>query len=191
MDIFGIIKSTPLADLIIVGLLAGAFILGIMQGAVRVLASIVAIFVAFLVAANLRDPVGRFLADNWTQFPAAYNHMLAFLLIFLILSVIAVGVIILRVRRTPLYPQRPVVDDILGGVLGLLEGFLILLFLIIILGSFKMPEPFQGEIGPIRDLHNVLIDQSHIAGALKSGVAPGFVHLLSAMLPSDLVAMFP
>ena len=49
-----------------------------MQGAIRRIVGIVSIVFAFLVAANLRDPVGGYLADQWQQYPSGYDHLLAF-----------------------------------------------------------------------------------------------------------------
>ena len=75
MDIVGAIRSAPLIDL---GLLLGLtafFFLGVVQGAIRRLLGIASMLVAFVLAANLRDPVGDFLAGNWTQFDLGYNRL--------------------------------------------------------------------------------------------------------------------
>jgi len=94
-------------------------------------------------------------------------------------------------KRRDIYAGRPIVDDIVGGLLGLGEGLLLLLVITIILGSYAMPLPFQAEIGWIRTFHDMVINQSHILGAFKSNAAPVFLHILSPLLPSDLVRLFP
>jgi uncharacterized membrane protein required for colicin V production len=190
VDIVELIKSAPLADLVIIGILACAFILGVMQGAIRSLLGIVGVLLAFVVAANVRDPLGNFLADNWTQFPHDYNHMLAFLIIFVLLTVGAILALMLLLRRTDIYPGRPVVDDIVGGFLAVLECALILLVLIMIFASYQMPVPFDGELDFVRQLHDILTDQSHVAEALRTNVAPTFVQLLSPLLPPNFVSTF-
>ena len=187
MDIVGVIRTSPVIDLILIGVLAVAVILGVLQGAVRGIVSIGAILLAFLIAANSRNSVGNFLADNWTQFPPLYDRMLGFAIIFLVLSAVAIGLISFNVRRTEVYPQQPVVDDILGGLLGLIEGVALLTVVIVILGSYEFPERFPAEITWIRELKETLIDQSHVGGWIHSTLAPGLLHLLGALLPSDLV----
>jgi uncharacterized membrane protein required for colicin V production len=191
VDIIGFIKSAPLVDIGIAAVLFAAVILGILQGAIRGLLGIVLIFLSFLIAANLRDPTGDFLADNWKQFPHDYNRMMAFGIIFVVLALGSILVIQAFYHRTEIYPQRPIVDDILGGLLGLVEGFLLLLVVVVIFGSYKMPPPFTGDIEQIRQVHDLVMNQSHITAALQSNVAPPFLHVLSALLPSDLVSMFP
>lgn len=84
MDIVGTIRSAPLVDLALLIALFGFFFLGVMQGAIRRLLGIVSILFAFLLAANLRDPVGDFLAKNWTQFDLGYNRLLAFSIVFVV-----------------------------------------------------------------------------------------------------------
>jgi hypothetical protein len=37
----------------------------------------------------------------------------------------------------------------------------------------------------------MLIHQSHITGAVRDIVVPPFIHVLSMLLPSDLVSIFP
>jgi uncharacterized membrane protein required for colicin V production len=191
VDIIGFIKSAPLVDIGIAAVLFAAFILGILQGAIRGLLGIVSILLSFLIAANLRDPIGDFLAGNWQQFPHDYNRMMAFGIIFTVLAVGSIIVLQAFYRRTEIYARRPIVDDILGGLLGLVEGFLLLLVVVIIFGSYMIAGPFTGEIEQIRQAQDLVLNQSHIAAALQSSVAPPFLHVLSALLPSDLVSMFP
>lgn len=191
MDIIEIIKSAPLVDIGVIAVLFAGFILGILQGAIRGLIGMAALLFSFLLAANLSGPVGDFLAANWQQFPHDYNRMMAFGIIFLILALGSIILIQGFYRRREIYARRPIVDDIVGGLMGLAEGFLLLLVVVVIFGSYQMPEPFTNEIVPIRQVHDLLLNQSHIAGAIKSSIAPPFLHILSALLPSYVVSMFP
>jgi uncharacterized membrane protein required for colicin V production len=188
---FGAIQSAPVVDLAIFMALFGSFILGVMQGTIRRILGIVALIFAFLVAANLRGPLGGFLADNWRQFPEGYNHLLAFILIFGILWVGFSILIQVFYKRMELSGAHPIYDDIAGGLLGLLEGFTVLVIVVIILDSYTMPPSVSGDVGQLRWAQDLVMNQSHIAATLRDTLIPALLHLLSGLLPSDLVSAFP
>jgi uncharacterized membrane protein required for colicin V production len=186
----GAIQSAPLVDLAILVGLFGAFILGALQGTIRRILGIVSILFAFLVSANLRGPVGDFLSEQWRQFPFGYNHLLAFAILFGFLTVAFSILIQGFYKHTELSAAHPIVDDVVGGLLGLLEGLILLTIAVVILGSYTLPDPFPGEVDQLRWAHDLLIHQSHIAGAILDTVVPPVLHLLSPLLPSDLVSIF-
>src|ERR1035437_1806 len=183
VDITGAIRSAPVVDLVILVGLGVFFFLGVMQGAIRRLLGIGSMLVAFLAAGNLRDPVGNFLADNWTQFDRNYNKLLAFLIVFVVVAVAASIVTQGFYRRTEISADHPIMDDIIGGLLGLLQGALLLLFVVIILSSYPLPAAQSGDVTYLRDAQDLIRNQSHICFWLKDHVAPGFLHLLSFLLP--------
>lgn len=191
MDIVGAIRSAPLIDL---GLLLGLtafFFLGVVQGAIRRLLGIASMLVAFVLAANLRDPVGDFLAGNWTQFDLGYNRLLAFGIVFAAGSVAASITIQGFYKRQDLSTEHPIADDIVGGLLGLLQGIVVLTMLVIIFNSYTLPAPHTGDVTQVRDAQNLIIHESNIAGADRDFLVPPFVHVLSPLLPGDLVTLFP
>jgi uncharacterized membrane protein required for colicin V production len=191
LDIVGLIKGAPVSDLLIFGAFCAAFVVGAMQGAIRRLLGIASMLFAFLLSANLRDPVGNYLADNWRQFPAGYTKLLAFGLLF---GVLWIGLSLLIqgfYKRTDIYAARPVVDELLGGFLGLVQGFLLLCVALVIFGSYTLPAPFPGEVIFVRQIQDVLLNQSHIAAALRDGALPVMIHSSGFLLPNDIVAMFP
>ena len=191
MDIVGAITSAPLVDLgILLGLCLFLF-LGVVQGAIRRLLGIAAVLIAFMLAASLRDPVGDFLASNWTQFDHDYNRLLAFGIIFLATSMVASIAIQALYKRTDLWTEHPLVEDVVGGLLGLLQGVVLLTIAVIILNSYTLPAPRPGDLTQVRDAQNMIVHDSHIGGAVRDNVAPPFVHILSPLLPSDLVAIYP
>jgi len=191
LDIFGFLKGAPIVDLgILVGFF-GFFILGVMQGAIRRILGILSFVLAFLVAANLRDPVGDYLAQNWRQFDLGYSRLLAFVIIFLVGAVVSSIVIQGFYKRTEIYAKHPIVDDAVGGLLGLTQGILLLTMAVVILNSGILPPAQSGDVTPLRDAQDLIVHQSHIAGAIRDVVAPPFVHVLSFLLPSDLVSLFP
>jgi len=180
----------PVVDLIIFLGLFFFVILGVMQGSIRRILGIIAILFAFLVAASLRDRAGNILADNWTQYSSGYDHLFAFAAIFVV-GAVALSILIQGFyKRTEIYARQPIVDDIIGGALGLLQGALLLIVVVIVLNSYTLT---SGEPGDVNLLHQVqdLIHKSAIAGGVRDVLAPPFVHVLAFFLPSDLVALFP
>ena len=78
MNVAEYIRSINPFDLVIVLILFAFFILGFIQGTLRRLIGIAAILFSFILAANLRQPLGDFLKANWTQFPPDYAVMVGF-----------------------------------------------------------------------------------------------------------------
>jgi uncharacterized membrane protein required for colicin V production len=191
VDLIGAIKDAPLIDLGILFGLAVFLILGVLQGAIRRLLGMGVLLVAFLFAANTRDEVGDFLSTNWRQFDLGYNRLLAFLIVFIGLSVLANVAIEVMYKRLDVSPAHPIVDDILGSVVGVLEGAFLLVLVVVILGSYSLPPQKPGDLPQLRDAQDLVVDQSHISHWLHETIAPGFVHILSPLLPADLNAVYP
>jgi len=190
-DMADFLKSAPIVDIVILLGLLAALLLGVMQGAIRRILGIMAFAFAFLVAANLRETLGDYLAQNWHQFDLGYNRLLAFTITFVVASVAASIVIQGFYKRTEINANHPIVDDVVGGLLGLTQGLLILTMVVIILNSSVLPPPQSGDVSQLRYAQDLIVNQSHIAGAIRDVVAPPFVHILSFLLPSDLVSLFP
>jgi uncharacterized membrane protein required for colicin V production len=186
----GAIQSAPIVDLAIFMALFAWFILGVMQGAIRRLLGILSMLFAFLMSANLRGPVGGYLTSQWHQFPDGYNNLIAFTLLFLVLFVGFSILIQGMYKRMELSAAHPLYDDIAGGLLGLLEGFTLLVIAVIILGSYTMPAAVSGDVSVLRQAQDLLINQSHIAAGLRDHFIPPMLHLLSGLLPGDLVTAF-
>jgi uncharacterized membrane protein required for colicin V production len=123
-------------DLVFFLILFGFFVLGFAQGTLRRLLGLGALMFSFLFAANLRDPLGAFLAQNWTQFPDEYAYMIGFGVIFLA-AFIALSIAIQTFYKPqPLFEKARFVDEVIGGLLGMLEAVLLFTIIIIILDSF-------------------------------------------------------
>jgi uncharacterized membrane protein required for colicin V production len=191
VDIIGAIRSAPLVDLVVLLGLCAFLFLGVLQGAIRRLLGILSMLVAFLLAANVRNPFGDFLSSNWTQFDLGYNRLLAFGIIFLVATVGASVTIQGFYKRTDLSTEHPFVEDVVGGLLGLLQGVVVLTIAVIILNSYTFPTPHPGDVTQVRDAQRMLVHESHIGGAVKDIIVPPLVHILSPLLPTDVVAIYP
>jgi uncharacterized membrane protein required for colicin V production len=173
--------------------LLGMFILGYVQGMARRIFGIIALVFSLLVAAQLRDPLGQYLAQEWTNAPSAYSYMVAFGALFLALWIaLSVG-IQLAYRPAPLLPRYPVIDEILGGVLGLLEGVILLAVLLLITDPYFRGSTGQaaaaGEFQPIRALHD-LVSGSVTAAYLRDHVISNVLAGVGFLFPRDVVDTF-
>jgi uncharacterized membrane protein required for colicin V production len=180
-------------DLLLVLYFMGFFVLGFAQGTIRRLIGIGSILFSFFFAANLAGPLGEFLGANWTQFPKEYSYMIGFLTVFvaaaLAFALVAQG----WYKPQPLFEKARFVDEVLGGLLGVLQAGLILGFIVIILGTFFLiptiaPDP--QEIPFLRTLWEALQD-SRIVDVFMDTLIPAFFALTGFLIPDSIEALFP
>ncbi|MEA2536583.1 MAG: Colicin production protein [Chloroflexota bacterium] len=192
MDIVHTITSIGPFDWLVLAFAVVMFVLGFAQGVIRRLLGIVSIAFSFLLAANLRDTLGSFFATYWLQFPREYSYMLAFGILFLVATLIFALVSQSFYKRAPIFAQYPVLDELLGGLLGVVQALLIIGCGIAILDSFYRLPVGIGETGiqPIRDVYTAVND-SATAAAFRSTIIPAFVAIAGPLVPGDLKALFP
>src|ERR1700690_102672 len=146
------------------------FLIGLNPGTIRGVLGLLAILFSFLLASTVRGSLGTFLASHWHQFPAPYAWMLGYLTVFIVGSIAFSLVIQGFYKPSPLFPNASIVDELLGGVLGVLEGLLILGALTIILDSTFAASPpvlkSDNEIAAIRDFWTAL-NNSGTAGIFR------------------------
>ena len=177
-------------DLVIVLALIAMFIVGYAQGVVRRLLGIAAILFAIVLGAQLRAPLGAYLANEWTSIDDAYSFMVAFGAVFFAAAVtLSIGIQI-TYRPAPLFQRYPVLDEILGGILGVLEGFLILIALLLILDPYYTQAAVRqtvgiGEFTFLRTLHGFL-DTSLTADILRHSVIPVILGVVGFLFPQDV-----
>ena len=188
MDIVGFIRGLNLFDLVIILILALAFVLGFIQGTIRRLLGLGSILFSYLLAANVRDPLGRFFADNWFQFPREYSYMIAFGAVFILASVAFSLVIQGFYRHQDLFVRAKFADEVLGGMLGIVQALVIIGAVIVILDSFfrnpALPRS-SGELILVRDIFNGM-DRSNTAQIFRDVLIPSFNALVGGLLPADI-----
>ena len=192
MDVVGTIKSLNLFDLLVLFFVFGFFVAGFIQGTLRRLIGLAILVVALLFASNLRDPLGSWLGQYWTQFPRAYSTMLAFGGSFVVIYL--AGSILVQVfyRRTQLFKRSTLVDEVLGGVLGILQAALLIGAMIMILDSFfRVPGvvPASNEIGFLHDIYR-FYDPSQTAILFRGTLIPAFLTLFAWITPAGLRNLF-
>ena len=192
MNIGDFITSINRFDLIVVLFLFGMFVLGFFQGTIRRLLGLASMLFSFLFAANMRDPLGNFLAANWNQFPDEYAVMLGFLIVFVAATVAFTLVIQGFYKHQPLFEKATFVDEVIGGLLGVLQGmFLIGCFIVILDSFFSIPTlPVSNtELPFLRDIHGFL-DKSGTAELFRSRLIPGFYNVFGLLIPDDLKSFY-
>jgi len=192
VNITEFLKSINLVDVLVILVLFGFFILGFIQGTIRRLVGILSIVFSFFLAAQLQVPLGKFLGDNWNQFPREYGAMIGFLTVF-VAAVLAFSLVIQGTyKKAPLFANYSWIDEVLGGLLGLLQGFLLLLFLVIILDQFFLLSNFpkdDDELPLLRDLWTA-IDGSGIGSLLHTSVIPGFINVTGFLIPESIKLLY-
>jgi uncharacterized membrane protein required for colicin V production len=125
MDLESFLKSLTAADLALLLIYAGAFVLGFFQGGTRGLLGLLAWLFAFVIGVTVWDPLGVWLSGSWTMYSLAYTQMLAFLIGFTVSLVVGAILIVNFTKRSALLPRWPLADEILGGVLFVVLAVLI------------------------------------------------------------------
>ncbi len=188
MDFGEFLGGMSTVDLLLVLFFIGFFVLGFAQGAIRRVIGIGAIMFSFLLAANLYEPLGAFLANNWSQFSRQYSYMIGFGTVF-VAAVIAFALVAQGwYKPQPLFAKARWADEILGGVLGVIEAGIILGATIIILGSFFLipgiPQD-PNELLGLRELWNAL-ETSQIVDYFQSTLIPGFFSVFGLFIPDSI-----
>jgi uncharacterized membrane protein required for colicin V production len=193
VDIEGFLSSVNLFDLAAVLFLFGMFVLGFIQGTIRRLLGLAAIVFSFLLAGQLRDPLGAFLAENWTQFPAQYSYMLAYGMVFAFSAILSSIIIQSFYKHQALFGDAQLLDEVLGGILGVVQGLVFIGIMIVILDSFfelpGIPES-PNELPFLRSIHD-WYDPSAIAAFYRETLIPATFALLGPLIPEEIQAVFP
>jgi uncharacterized membrane protein required for colicin V production len=188
VDIGSFFSSVNAFDLVAALFLFGMFVLGFVQGTIRRLLGLAAILFSFLFACAVRDPLGSFLGSNWTTYPPEYSTMIGFLTVFVAAAVAFTVVIQGFYRKQPLFKKYTIVDEVIGGILGVIEGLFLILILVVIFDSFfASPQgaPFDGEIPWLRSIFE-FYDNSAFAELMRTTFIPAFISVFGLFIPADI-----
>ena len=192
MNIVETIQSFNVFDLVFLLFLAGMFVLGYIQGTVRRLVGTLSFIFSFFLAAVLSVPFGAFLKSYWTSYPDEYSMMIAFLTVFLAAVVAFFLVIQGTYSKTSLFSKWPVVDEVVGGIVGVIQGFLFLMFLTIILDQYFLYAPATAQIDELPFLRGFweALNTSTVGMLLHQTVIPNFISLFGFFLPEYIKATY-
>jgi uncharacterized membrane protein required for colicin V production len=166
----------------------GMFVLGFIQGTIRRVLGIASVLFSFLFAANLRGPLGGYLAQNWNDYTDQYAIMLGFGIVFIAATIAFTITIQGFYHKQSLFQKNTFFDELIGGILGIVQAFLLVGFVIIILDSFfrdPLNVKTDAEFKWIRDLFD-LINESGVADLFRTRLIPGFVTVFGLLIPSDI-----
>jgi uncharacterized membrane protein required for colicin V production len=189
-DFFNNVKTV---DLLLVLFFGAFFVLGFAQGTIRRLIGIASILFSFLFAANVAEPLGDFLAANWTDQSPQYSYMVGFMTVFVAAALAFAIVVQGFYRPQPLFQRARFADEILGGLLGLLQAAIILGAVVIILDTYYRLTGIQqgpNEMQFLRDLFT-LLDDSRIVAVFRSTLIPAFFVLVGLFIPSSIKVLYP
>ena len=192
MNIGEILSSINKFDLLVVLFLFGMFVLGFIQGTIRRVLGLASMLFSFLFAANLRGPLGGYLAQNWNDYPDEYAVMLGFAIVFVAATIAFTVVIQGFYHKQELFKRATFADEMIGGLLGIVQGLFLVGAIIIILDSFfQIPTiPISpNEFSWIRSFWET-IDPSTTAQIFRSTLIPGFISVFGLLIPSDLQAFY-
>jgi uncharacterized membrane protein required for colicin V production len=192
VDIGNLLGSINRFDLLVVLLCFGFFVLGYVQGTIRRVLGLASMLFAFLFAMNLRDSLGSYLALNWNQFPDEYAVMLGFLIVFVAATIAFTIIIQAFYHKQDLFKKATFADEIIGGVLGVVQALFLVLCVIMILDSFfRIPTIAQtdGELPFLRTFWEV-INTSTTAEIYRDKIIPGFIGVFGLLIPQDIQSLY-
>jgi len=192
VDVAGFFAKVNLTDLVVFAYLLGWFVLGFGQGAVRRVVGILTVSFSFFLAAQLNVYLGPFLASHWTQFPTGYAEMVGFGTLF-VAGVVAFALIVQGTyKRVALFAEHPIIDELLGGLMGLIQGFLLLMFVVIVLDQYFILGPSAADPSEMPLLRPIweAINGSWTGHLLHEQLIPSFVLLTGFLLPQALRALY-
>jgi uncharacterized membrane protein required for colicin V production len=193
VDFGEFLSSIGTIDLLLVLYFVGFFVLGYAQGTIRRVIGIGSILFSFFFAANLAEPLGDFLGANWRQFSPQYSYMVGFMTVFVAAAVAFAIVVQGFYKPQPLFEKARFVDEILGGVLGLVQAALILMFIDIILATFFLIPGIAADADELPLLREVwdAFQQSRIVDWFEATLIPLFFAIAGFLIPDSIEVLFP
>ena len=192
MDIGEFLSGISSVDLLLFLYFAGFFVLGFAQGTIRRLIGLASVLFSFLFAANIAEPLGTFLGSNWTQFSREYSYMIGFLTVFVAASLAFALVAQGWYKPQPLFEKARFVDELLGGLLGIVQAGVIFGAILVILGTFFLNPGIakdSDELPVLRDLWTAL-SQSQIGQLFMDTIIPAFFSIFGFLVPASITAPY-
>jgi hypothetical protein len=171
-------------DIVLVLIIAGAFLVGFLWGVIRSLLMLAGWFVVFVLSAILSVPVGDYLTNQWTAYSADWDHMAAFGILYVGGLIAAVVLAWVGVKGAQGVTKYRLLDDIGSGALMAFVAVLGIAGFIVVLSTAYFGPPGATVVGPdwTRDLYNSLIN-SQIGSGLADTLIPALGSILGLLLP--------
>jgi uncharacterized membrane protein required for colicin V production len=177
--------------LVIIGGFVG-FIIGYIQGVLRRLLGIAVILLSFIVAAQVRAPLGDFLAANWTQWPSEYSAMIGFGFVFLVAAVGSSVLVQVAFHSVPIWPRHPSLEALLGAILGVVEVLIVIGIIFMVMDPYytntAIP-PSTNELPFLRGFHDSM-GVSASALVYRGTLIPAFLAIAGGLVPDAVKKAF-
>ena len=172
-------------DVLILALLGFAVFLGFAQGIVRYLLNSLAVFVAFIVAAQLKGPISDFFGV-WTAFPPEGRELFFFIILFFGF-VVGLWFLIRAAASQSRLPVTKLLDEIGGAIFGLAFAVILIAFHLVVLDSFYRGTPNEAS-GALGSYYNALND-SLIVGYIRETVVPAIGFIARPFVPREIAEL--
>jgi uncharacterized membrane protein required for colicin V production len=179
-------------DLLVLLFAFGMFVLGFIQGTIRRVLGLASMLFSFLFAANLREPLGNYLAANWNEYPDEYAVMLGFGIVFIAATIAFTVVIQGFYHKQALFQKTTFADEVIGGLLGIVQAFFLVGCIIVILDTFfRIPTipRTDNEFTWIRSFWEV-VNTSAFADLFRTRLIPGFITVFGLLIPQNIQAFY-
>jgi len=176
-----------MADIVMLLFLAGLLRAGWSSGFIRRLLGLLFLVASFVAGAYLREPAGTLVNTLLPQIPAAYAEMVGYTVAS---SALLLGLNLVSspfMSRAPKHGLSRKTDQLLGLILGGVEGVLILSAAIVILHTYASVQSVGGfvDTGLLHDVRDA-VDGSTIGQVLEKTTVPIVLLLLGPLLPKDI-----
>ena len=192
MNIGEFLSSINRFDLLVLLFAFGMFVLGFIQGTIRRVLGLASMLFSFLFAANLREPLGNYLAANWNEYPDEYAVMLGFGIVFIAATIAFTVVIQGFYHKQALFQKTTFADEVIGGLLGIVQAFFLVGCIIVILDTFfRIPTipKTDNEFAWIRSFWE-LLNTSAFADLFRTRLIPGFITVFGLLIPQNIQAFY-
>jgi uncharacterized membrane protein required for colicin V production len=172
-------------DILLVIIIAGAFVVGFLWGVIRSLLMFAGWFAVFLLAALLSVPVGDYLTTQWTAYDTHWDHMAAFAILYFAGLVLTAILLWIGIRGAQGLSRYKLLDDIVGGTVMAFTAVLSIAGFVVVLATAYRGSLGFAVIGPdwTREVYQSLLDSS-IGSALERVLIPALGTILGPLLPS-------
>ena len=183
-----------MADVVMVGFLAGLTFGGWRTGLIHRLAGLAFMAISLVAGAYLRGPFGTLATSIFPTISPDYASLVGYAFAFPVVLALLHVVSYRFLKGHRMSGVTSEVDRGLGAFLGFIEGVLILSAVVVILDTYFAPGP--GSLGnrPGLDVVQGLTAQfnaSETVQLLRSTSVPLVLGVLGPLLPSDISALVP
>ncbi len=171
-------------DIVLVLIIAGAFVVGFLWGIVRSLLMLAGWLAVFLLASLLSVPVGDYLTTQWSAYDTHWNHMAGFAILYVAGLAIAAILIWVGVKGAQGLSKYRLLDDIVSGTIMAVVAVLGIAGVIVLLATAYRGSLGFAVLGPdwTREVYQALLD-SRIGDALTRSVIPALGTVFGPLLP--------